>query len=107
MKIILTNKKEKANIKQITELMRLIFFDYNIDVIDKKENKPNAVNKKVIRKQEKIIIEKPKKVITKNPEEIKRQREWLEDIYYSQNKERAELENLIDYYSSSKRISSY
>jgi len=35
MKVILTNKKEIKNLKQITDLLKLVLFNYNINVIEK------------------------------------------------------------------------
>lgn len=110
MKVILTTKKEKTNIKQITDLLNLILFDYNVVI----EEKDKTSKKKNVRKTEKIIIEskketsktvveKHRKVTIKELERRKRKKEWLED-YYSQSKEKDEIDKLVNYYSNTKRI---
>lgn len=111
MKVILTNKKEKANIKQITDLLNLILFDYNIVIEEKnKTSTRKAVrsSKKTIRKSQKednkTIIKKSKKVIIRDTEKIKKQKEWLEDYYYSQSHDKEEIDRLVKYYSNRKRI---
>ena len=35
------------------------------------------------------------------------EKEWLEDYYYSQNKDREEIDKLIDYYSNRNKISNH
>ena len=113
MKVILTTQKEKTNVKQITDLLNLMLFDYNIEIVDKKEEKKKTVkrNKKSIIKDKietnKTVLERPKRVIKSDPEKRKREREWLEDYYYSQNKDREEIDRLVNYYSDTKELSNY
>ena len=45
MKVILTTQKEKSNIKQITDLINLMLFDYNVKVIEKKKIEKNLQKK--------------------------------------------------------------
>jgi len=106
MKVILTNKKEIKNLKQITDLLKLVLFNYNINVIEKGKLK----DKKVVKKQQEIPkkpIEKNEKFIEKNIESRINKREWLEDYYYSQRQRSEELDKVVNYYSDKKRVSDY
>ncbi len=114
MKVILTTKKEKNNTEQITNLLNLVLFDYNVTIEEKKKTNKNKVvskrKKVIVEKQKetnKTIIEKNKETIVKKKERIKREREWLEDYYYSQSKNKEEIDKLVNYYSNIKIISNY
>ena len=92
LKLILTTKKEKNNLREITDLINLIFFDYDVIVENKKPPEKKKETKKIVQKKERKFIEK-------DLENQKKEREWLEDVYYSQNRDREEISKLVNYYS--------
>ena len=107
MKVILTTQKEKSNIKQITDLINLMLFDYNVKVIEKKKIEKKKSTKEVKKEPLKNDIERQKEFSIRNAEKRKIEKEWLEDYYYSQNKDREEIDKLIDYYSNRNKISNH
>jgi len=117
MKVILTTKKETENLKKITDLLNLVLFNYNINVIEKSKLNDKKNKKKVIKKDKKVIKKQqeiPKKAIVKNEKYIEKnienrinKREWLEDYYYSQRQKSEEFDKVVNYYSDKKRVSDY
>ena len=53
MKLILTTKKEKNNLREITDLMNLILFDYDVIVENKKPPEKKKETKKIVQKKRK------------------------------------------------------
>lgn len=91
MKVILTTKKEITNLKEITDLLNLILFNYNIVV----KEKTQVVKKKKVKKTKKI-----------KPKEVKiipyREAEWLKDRMYEKEMQEEGLQQLIYHYTKIK-----
>ena len=71
MKVILTTQKEKSNIKQITDLINIMLFDYNVKVIEKKKIEKKKSTKEVKKETIKKDIERQTEFSIRNAERRK------------------------------------